>query len=198
MPPSITLAEKPASNSGMTYPNGILLYNRGGGHFEIVYRGNIKGPRQYIFTYNELQELYQRIQTNLPFVGSRQESVNTGSIAGLQEGSMVNIKGRRYKVLQRVLDGPDVVKGYWVSKDFTKTGENVIHVSGNQNTSDGLMEARGIRYYPTSQVQPALNASAPMSATAYAGLRKGFKRGGRRTHRKRLSRHRRNTPKFNR
>jgi len=118
-PPTVTFIE-PANPPSFT--SGIIICNRGNGHYEIV----VTKPNKYISTEPELRAFYNRIQDVNPFVdGKRTGDEMRGQLESAEisfrDGDYVMYRGQRYIVIERNLDtssGNIVLVGAWITKDI--------------------------------------------------------------------------------
>lgn len=85
-PPSAALVTNPKYASEGHYPSGIIIINIGNFHYEIV-RQN---PKKYVFSYDELNNLYNKVNTS-PLISYAPEG---GVSLGFRDGNIVYVKGK--------------------------------------------------------------------------------------------------------
>ena len=118
-----TLALLPATNNSFKkqYDRGIIICNRGNGHYETVMdtvRENV------IFPLQNLANLFDFVREGIPFLSDRvEEGEHRGRLGGIEikEGNFVKHDGQLFVVIDRKvnypekLTGPVTLKGAWLT-----------------------------------------------------------------------------------
>ena len=132
-PPKVTFIE---SHKPPAFPTGIIICNRGNGHYEIVVE---KKTNKYIFTEPELRIINNRVQDRNPFDGGKVTGLETkGQIENaaipFNAGDYVIFAGERYIIIERDLDtnsGNIKLRALWITKDLKdKTLANKMNDTG--------------------------------------------------------------------
>lgn len=126
-PPTVTFIEP---DRPPAFPTGIIICNRGNGHYEIV----VRKPNTYIYSEPELRAFYNRIQDSNPFVGGKRTGdeirgqLESAAIP-FRDGDYVIYRGQRYIIIERNIDastGMPRVIGAWITLDMPDISREII------------------------------------------------------------------------